>query len=68
MEQYIKSRHINLVEGLYKLLAEVLANRLKKVVRKVVSNTHYAFVEDRQILYAILIAKGVIDSKVKKHQ
>lgn len=29
-------RPINLVRGLYKLLAEVLANRLKKVTREVV--------------------------------
>ncbi|RVW20562.1 putative ribonuclease H protein [Vitis vinifera] len=38
-------RPINLVGSLYKLLAKVLANRLKKVVGKVVSSTKSAFVE-----------------------
>ena len=43
-------RPISLVGGLHKLLAKVLANRIKKVVDKVVSNSHNAFVEGRQIL------------------
>lgn len=37
-------RRINLVGCLYKLLAKVLANRLKRVVGKVVSNSQNAFV------------------------
>ena len=36
-------RPISLVRGLYKLLAKVLANRLKKVVGKVVSSTQNVF-------------------------
>ncbi|RVX14296.1 Transposon TX1 uncharacterized 149 kDa protein [Vitis vinifera] len=40
-------RLISLVGGLYKLLAKVLANRLKKVVGKVVSSAQNAFVEGR---------------------
>ncbi|RVX01714.1 Cytochrome c oxidase assembly protein COX11, mitochondrial [Vitis vinifera] len=42
--------------GLYKLLAKVLANRLKKVIGKVVSTAQNAFVTGRQILDASLIA------------
>ena len=61
-------RPINLVGGLYKLLAKVLANRLKKVVGKVVSSTQIVFVEGRQILDAALIANEVIDSLLKRKE
>ena len=40
-------RPISLLGGLYKLLAKVLANRLKKVVGKVVSTSQNAFVRRR---------------------
>ena len=40
-------RPISLVRGLYKLLAKVPTNRLKKVVGKVVSSSQNAFVQGR---------------------
>ena len=49
-------RRISLLGGLYKLLAKVLANRLKRVIGKVVSSDQNAFVMGRQILDASLIA------------
>ncbi|RVW80633.1 Protein OSB2, chloroplastic [Vitis vinifera] len=58
-------RPISLVDNLYKLLANVIANRLKKVVGKVASKSQNAFVEGRQILDALLIANEAIDSMQK---
>ncbi|RVX16590.1 hypothetical protein CK203_006183 [Vitis vinifera] len=49
-------RPISLLGGLYKLLAKVLANRLKKVIGNVVSSDQNAFIKGRQILDASLIA------------
>jgi len=43
-------RPISLVGSVYKILAKVLASRLRLVVGKVVGRYHHAFVVGRQIL------------------
>ena len=59
-------RPISLLGGLYKLLAKVLANRLKKIIGKVISPDQNAFIKGKQILDGSLIANEVIDSWQKR--
>ncbi|KAL6342504.1 hypothetical protein AAG906_012100 [Vitis piasezkii] len=69
LENSMKGRlPISLVGSLYKLLAKVLANRIKKVMGKVISEPQNAFVEGRQILDAALIANEAVDSRLKSNQ
>ena len=60
-------RPISLIGGLYKLLAKLLANRLKMVVGEVVSKFQHAFIQGRQILNAVLIAGEAVDSRLKSN-
>jgi hypothetical protein len=55
-------RPTSLVEGIYKILAKVLANRLKLIMEKVISKSQSAFIKGRQILDLILIANECLDS------
>ncbi|RVW24274.1 putative WD repeat-containing protein C2A9.03 [Vitis vinifera] len=56
-------RPISLLGGLYKLLAKVLANRLKKVIGKVVSIAQNAFVMGRQILDRLQIRGNLLSEE-----
>ena len=45
VEDFKDLRPISLVGGLYKILTKVLVNRIKRVMDKVISKSHNAFVE-----------------------
>ena len=61
-------RSISLVGGLYKILAKVLANRLKNVVGQVVSTSQNVFVEGQQILDVALITNEAVDSLIRRKE
>ena len=61
-------RPISLVGSLCKLLAKVLANRLKRVMGKLVNKAQNTFVGGRQILDDPLIANEIIDLALKKKE
>ncbi|KAJ9538060.1 hypothetical protein OSB04_030793 [Centaurea solstitialis] len=62
-------RPISLIGVYYKLVTKILAERLKLVIGKVISNNQSAFIKGRQILDGILIANEIVDfAKHKKKE
>jgi hypothetical protein len=59
-------RPISLVGSLYKILAKLLANRLRMVIGSVISEAQTIFIKDMQILDGILIANESKRNQVLK--
>lgn len=58
-------RPISLIGSFYKILSKTLANRLKNVLPSLVSPSQMAFLSDRNIIDAALIANECSDSRMK---
>ncbi|GKV12577.1 hypothetical protein SLEP1_g23703 [Rubroshorea leprosula] len=61
-------RPISLLGCVYKLLAKVLANRLKSVMPAIVSETQSAFVGGRQLVDSVLVLNEVVEEIKNRKQ
>ncbi|GKV44307.1 hypothetical protein SLEP1_g51499 [Rubroshorea leprosula] len=63
IEEY---RPISLIGVMYKILAKILANRLRMVIDKVIGEHQMAFIRGRQLAEGAVIANEVIDEVKRK--
>ncbi|XP_028074331.1 uncharacterized protein LOC114276709 [Camellia sinensis] len=54
-------RPISLISSIYKVVAKVLANRMKVVVPKIIDRVQSAFLSGRNIMDGVLVANEIVD-------
>ncbi|CAI5460606.1 unnamed protein product [Closterium sp. Yama58-4] len=55
-------RPITLLSTVYKIVAKVMASRLKKVLHEVISEDQYGFIPDRQLADAVAVVADAIEA------
>ncbi|GKV35976.1 hypothetical protein SLEP1_g44163 [Rubroshorea leprosula] len=63
IEEY---RPISLIGIMYKIIAKLLANRLRKVIDKIIGEQQMAFIRGRQLVDGAVIANEVIEEAKRK--
>lgn len=53
---------------MYKIIAKLLAERLKKVLHKLIGRQQMAFIKNRQIRDAVLMANECVESRQRDNQ
>ena len=56
-------RSISLTGSMYKIISKILTDRIKMVMHKLVDPQQLAFIKERQIMDAILMANDCVDAR-----
>lgn len=61
-------RPISLIGCMYKVVAKILANKLKKVMHTLIDESQSAFIEGRHMLHSVVIANEVVDEAKRSNK
>lgn len=61
-------RPVSLIECMYKIVAKLLANRLKKIMPLIINERQFAFIEGKHLLQSALIANEVAEEAKRRQK